>query len=69
MSRVIKKLAILGQGLIGSSITRAVFERKLAREIVITDNSEKVRKRLLELGLGAAKVVDSNVEAVSGADW
>ncbi len=68
MSRVVKKLAILGQGLIGSSITRAVFERKLAREIVITDNSEKVRKRLLELGLGAAKVVDNNVEAVNGAD-
>ncbi len=68
MAIVVKKLAILGQGLIGSSITRAVFERKLADEIIITDNSPKVRKRLLEIGLGAAKVVNSNIEAVKEAD-
>ncbi|MGB7286623.1 MAG: prephenate dehydrogenase/arogenate dehydrogenase family protein [Salaquimonas sp.] len=68
MAKIIKKLAILGQGLIGSSITRACFERKLADEIIITDNSPKVRRRLLELGLGAAKVVDTNGEAVKDAD-
>lgn len=68
MALIVEKLAIIGQGLIGSSITRAVFERKLARHITITDASPKVRKRLLELGLGAAKVVDTNEEAVAGAD-
>jgi cyclohexadieny/prephenate dehydrogenase len=68
MALVVEKLAIIGQGLIGSSITRAVFERKLAKEVTITDASPSVRKRLLELGLGAAKVVDSNEEAVADAD-
>jgi len=64
----IRKLAIIGQGLIGSSITRAVSERDMANEITITDTSAKVRKRLLELGLGRAKVVENNAEAVIDAD-
>lgn len=68
MAPVIDKLAIIGQGLIGSSITRGVFERHLAGEVTVTDTSPKVRKRLLELGLGQAKVVDTNVEAVRDAD-
>jgi cyclohexadieny/prephenate dehydrogenase len=68
MSRPIGHLAVIGQGLIGSSITRAVYERKLAREVTITDFDPKVRKRLLELGLGQAKVVETNAEAVRNAD-
>ena len=68
MAPVIGKLAIIGQGLIGSSITRGVFERRLASEVTVTDASEKVRKRLLELGLGHAKVVASSTEAVRDAD-
>jgi cyclohexadieny/prephenate dehydrogenase len=68
MALVVEKLAIIGQGLIGSSITRAVFERKLAKHVTITDASPSVRKRLLELGLGSAKVVDTNEEAVADAD-
>lgn len=68
MTAPIGRLAIIGQGLIGSSITRAVFERGAAREIVVTDNSPKVRQRVLELGIGQARVVDSNSEAVLGAD-
>jgi len=68
MAPIVQKLAILGQGLIGSSITRAVFERNLASEVSITDASPKVRKRLLELGLGRAKVVETNEEAVHDAD-
>ena len=68
MRPVVGKLAIIGQGLIGSSITRAVYERKLARETVITDADPKVRKRLLELGLGEARVVKTAAEAASGAD-
>ena len=66
--RKIRKVAILGQGLIGSSITRAIFQRDLPFEVVITDASAKVCERLLEIGLGRAKVVFSNREAVEGAD-
>ena len=68
MVQVIRKLAVIGQGLIGSSITRAAVERGIASEIVVTDASEKVRRRVRELGLGEAKVVDSSVEAVANAD-
>ncbi|MEM7214694.1 MAG: prephenate dehydrogenase/arogenate dehydrogenase family protein [Pseudomonadota bacterium] len=68
MERKVKKVAILGQGLIGSSITRAIFHRNLPLEVVVTDASEQVCKRLLELGLGRAKVVFSNEEAVKDAD-
>lgn len=68
MTPVIERLAIIGQGLIGSSITRAVFERQAVRQTLITDASPKVRARLLELGLGDARVVSSAREAVDGAD-
>ncbi|MCB1512282.1 MAG: prephenate dehydrogenase/arogenate dehydrogenase family protein, partial [Hyphomicrobiaceae bacterium] len=68
MEGSIGKLAILGQGLIGSSITRAVYERRLVPNVTVTDVSEKVRKRVLELGLGHAKVVDTSREAVQDAD-
>ncbi|MEO0327792.1 MAG: prephenate dehydrogenase/arogenate dehydrogenase family protein [Pseudomonadota bacterium] len=68
MANRLRKIAILGQGLIGSSITRAIFQRDLPLEVTITDASPKVCERLLELGLGRAKVVFSNREAVAGAD-
>ena len=68
MKKNFNRIAILGQGLIGSSITRAIFSRNIRSDIVITDNSQTVRERLLQLGLGHAKVVSSNIEAVEGAD-
>jgi len=68
MTGTIGKLAIIGQGLIGSSITRAVYERRLVAQVCVTDASEKVRKRVLELGLGHAKVVETAQEAVHDAD-
>ena len=68
MKNKLKKIAILGQGLIGSSITRAIYLRNIQSDLVITDTSATVRERLLELGLGHAKVVPTNVEAVEGAD-
>jgi len=68
MKKVFGKVAILGQGLIGSSITRALYLRNIHSDVVVTDSSPHVRERLLELGLGHAKVVHSNVEAVQGAD-
>jgi cyclohexadieny/prephenate dehydrogenase len=68
MSDRIRKVAIIGQGLIGSSITRAIFQRDLPLDVTITDGSRKVCERLLELGLGRAKVVFTNKEAVEDAD-
>lgn len=68
MKKIFNRIAILGQGLIGSSITRAIFLRNIHSEVVVTDASADVRKRLLELGLGHAKVVSTNIEAVDGAD-
>ncbi|MCB1463409.1 MAG: prephenate dehydrogenase/arogenate dehydrogenase family protein [Nitratireductor sp.] len=68
MEGKIAKLAIIGQGLIGSSITRAVYERRLVTTVTVTDVSDKVRKRVRELGLGHARVVDTAREAVRDAD-
>jgi cyclohexadieny/prephenate dehydrogenase len=68
MSKIFDRLAVIGQGHIGSSIVRSLYERRIPGEVVITDVSPKVRKRIRELGLGAARVADSNREAVDGAD-
>jgi cyclohexadieny/prephenate dehydrogenase len=68
MAALVNRLAIVGQGLIGSSITRAASAKKIARELVVTDASPKVRKTVAELGLGIAKVVETSVEAVRDAD-
>jgi cyclohexadieny/prephenate dehydrogenase len=68
MVPVVRQLAIIGQGLIGSSIARAVHERGVARQIVATDASPKVRERVIELGIGGSKVVSTSAAAVEGAD-
>ena len=68
MAPVVNRLGIIGKGLIGSSITRAVSANKIARELVVTDASPKVRKTVAELGLGIAKVVETSAEAVREAD-
>jgi cyclohexadieny/prephenate dehydrogenase len=68
MDQVVGNLAIIGQGLIGSSIARAVHERGIARQIVVTDSSERVRKIVRELGIGGSKVVETNKAAVEDAD-
>lgn len=68
MKQAFRKIAIIGQGLIGSSITRAIYSRNIPSQVVITDQSQAVRERLLQLGLGHAKVVHSSVEAVEDAD-
>lgn len=69
MSKIFNKIAIIGQGLIGSSITRAIYAHRLEGDVAITDASVKVRKRLRELGIGGTKVVDTNREAVEDADF
>src|SRR6516164_2296755 len=55
------RLALIGVGLIGSSIAGA------AREIVATARSPATRRRVAELGL-ADQVVESNAAATAGAD-
>jgi cyclohexadieny/prephenate dehydrogenase len=60
-------LAIIGPGLIGSSIARAARAQGAVRSIVATARSPETRKRVVELGI-ADKVTETNEEAVEGAD-
>src|SRR5665648_890212 len=60
-------LAIIGPGLIGSSIARAARAQGAARTIVASSRSPETRQRVVELGI-ADKVVATNAEAVAGAD-
>src|SRR5919197_1970840 len=61
------RLALIGVGLIGSSIARAARAQGLARAMVATARSAATRRRVLELAL-ADQVVDTNAAAVQGAD-
>ena len=61
------RLALIGIGLIGSSIARAVRAQGPARTIVATARSPKTRRRVAELGI-ADQVVETNAAAVAGAD-
>ena len=63
----IDRLALIGVGLIGSSIARAARAYGAAKTIVATARSEKTRKRVVELGF-ADNVVATNAEAATGAD-
>ena len=60
-------LAIIGPGLIGSSIARAARAQGAVRSIVASSRSPETRQRVVELGI-ADKVVDTNAQAVEGAD-
>jgi cyclohexadieny/prephenate dehydrogenase len=60
-------LAIIGPGLIGSSIMRAARAQGLVRTIVATARSPETRKRVVELGI-ADRVTETSTEAVEGAD-
>src|SRR3984893_8328700 len=62
-----KKVALIGFGLIGGSIARAVRLQGLAGEIVTTAHSAKTRARVKELGI-VDDVVETNAEAVKDAD-
>ena len=61
------RLALIGVGLIGSSIARAARAQGAVRAIVATARSPRTRRRVAELGL-ADHVVESNAAAVEGAD-
>jgi cyclohexadieny/prephenate dehydrogenase len=64
---VVARLAVIGCGLIGSSIVRAARQYKAAGEIVVFDASAEARARVRELGI-ADSVVDTASEAAAGAD-
>ena len=68
MTPIIGKLAVIGQGHIGSSVSRSAVKHGLAGEVTVTDIDPKVRKTIAELGIGVAKVVDTSVDAVADAD-
>jgi cyclohexadieny/prephenate dehydrogenase len=63
---IVSKLAIVGCGLIGSSIARVAKRDGLAAKVAIFDASAAVRERARELALGA--VADEIGAAVAGAD-
>ena len=64
---VFSRLAIIGCGLIGSSLARGARASGAAGQIVIHDASAFARARIAELGL-ADEVTLSAEEAVTGAD-
>ncbi len=64
---IFERVAILGVGLIGSSIAHAARRGRLAGEIVASDANPSVRARASELGLFDA-VLETSAEAVEDAD-
>jgi len=61
------RLALIGVGLIGSSIARAARLENAVGSIVATARSPETRRRVAELGL-ADQIVETNAAAVEGAD-
>jgi cyclohexadieny/prephenate dehydrogenase len=64
---IVDRLAIIGLGLIGSSIARAARRYNAARTIVAGDSDESVRARVKELAI-ADEVAPTLAQAVAGAD-
>ncbi|MBV9754428.1 MAG: prephenate/arogenate dehydrogenase family protein [Hyphomicrobiales bacterium] len=62
-----ERLAIIGIGLIGSSIALAARRFALARRVVLFDISDEVRREARALGLGD-EIASSFAESVDGAD-
>ena len=64
---IVERLAIIGCGLIGSSLLRVARRKNLAKIIVASDASEQVRTRVRDLGLADETHEDAAI-AVKGAD-
>ncbi|GGK40768.1 prephenate/arogenate dehydrogenase family protein [Salinarimonas ramus] len=64
---IFRRLALVGLGLIGSSIARAARRQNLATEIVAADSNAEVRARAEEIGL-ADRVYADVADAARGAD-
>ena len=61
------RIALIGIGLIGSSLARVVRRENLARHIAVSTRSEKTLARAKELGLGDSYTTDA-AQAVKDAD-
>src|SRR5512143_2508684 len=61
------RMAVIGCGLIGSSLIRAARAAGVVGEVAVADASAAVRKRVAELGL-ATKVTADPAEAARDAD-
>jgi cyclohexadieny/prephenate dehydrogenase len=68
MPQLFDRVAILGIGLIGSSLARAIKKHRLAGEIVIYDAKPEHAAEALSLGV-VDRVAASAGEAVAGADF
>ena len=64
---IFERLALIGVGLIGSSIARAARAKGTVRSIVATARSAATRERVRELKI-ADQVVETNLEAAKDAD-
>src|ERR1700712_5969869 len=65
---IFKRLALLGVGLIGSSVARIARERgDIAAEIVVNARTQKTLDRVMELGF-ADRVELDPAKAVEGGD-
>lgn len=67
MSLIYDRVALIGLGLIASSMSHAMRRHGLAREIVGTARSEETRRIAMEIGL-CDRVTETAAEAVEGAD-
>ncbi len=65
---VFDRVAIIGLGLIGSSLTRAISDKKLANHVLGFDGSEAVRAEARGIEGFGADVTETLEEAVSNAD-
>lgn len=66
-SPIFERMALIGIGLIGSSLAQVARKRGLVKEISITTRSSETLQRAEELGLGDSYSQDAAV-AVEGAD-
>ena len=64
---IFQRLAIIGFGLIGSSIARATRQRNLAKTIVAIDSSKEARQTIKEQSL-ADRITDDPEAGIRGAD-
>jgi cyclohexadieny/prephenate dehydrogenase len=62
-----EKICIIGTGLIGSSIARAIKKNDIGRHVTCADRDEQVCKEASELGFADVVMQDAG-EAVKGAD-
>jgi cyclohexadieny/prephenate dehydrogenase len=67
MAKQFETIALVGIGLIGSSIAREIKDKGLAGSVVVSSRSEATLKRAEELGLGD-RYTTSAAEAVKDAD-